>query len=241
MKNIFKNKIVLAIGAHPDDIEFGCGATMAKLSSQGAKLYFVVCTDGNRGSRQTKIEKLELIKNRREEQLNAAKILGALEVFFLEEEDGNLIADINFKEKIVRMIRKLKPDMIFTHDPSWFYRINQTNGKAWVNHTDHRSCGEAVLDAVYPLARDLQSFPDHVQEGLDPHIVPEAYLFNFSDPKFFFDVTGFENQKINSILAHKSQIDNPNGLSKNMLDHLKKLGKKPKVKSAEGFTRLIFN
>src|SRR5689334_21388678 len=113
------SKTSLAIGAHPDDIEFGCGATMAKLHSEGAKLYFVVCTDGNRGSRQHQFEKSALVQNRKLEQKAAAEILGAEEVLFLDEEDGNLISDINFKEKIVRIVRKVKPDMIFTHDPSW--------------------------------------------------------------------------------------------------------------------------
>jgi LmbE family N-acetylglucosaminyl deacetylase len=137
----YEGKIVLAFGAHPDDIDFGCGATMAKLSSLGAEVYFAVCTDGNRGSRQNQFEKAELIKTRHEEQLNAAKISGAKEVFFLEEEDGALQADIKFKEKVVKIIRKVKPDMIFTHDPNWYYHIRE-DGSAMVNHTDHRACGQ---------------------------------------------------------------------------------------------------
>src|SRR6266542_3224607 len=135
MQTDYTDKIVLAIGAHPDDIDFGCGATMAKLSKLGAKLYFAVCTDGNRGSRQNNFDKAELVKKRHEEQLEAAKILGAEQVIFLEEEDGNLLADIKFKEKVVKVIRKVKPDMIFTHDPSWFYCVRE-DGSASVNHTD---------------------------------------------------------------------------------------------------------
>src|SRR5258708_23521070 len=141
---------------------------MANLSVSVAKLVFAVCTNGQRGSRQHQIKKEDLIKSRREEQLTAAIILGASEVLFLEEEDGNLLADIQLKEKIVKLIRQTKPDMIFTHDPAWFYSIRE-DGFAMVNHTDHRASGEAVLDAVYPLARALQSFPHHMAEELEPH------------------------------------------------------------------------
>ena len=238
--NQFKNKVVLAIGAHPDDIEYGCGATLAKLSKLGATVYFGVSTDGNRGSRQTKIGKQELIQLRHQEQLNAAQVVGAKEVFFLEEEDGNLVADIKFKEKVVKLIRKLKPDLIFTHDPTWYYHIRD-DGSAMVNHTDHRACGEAVLDAVYPLARDLQSFPDHIDEGLEPHTVPELYLFNFYDPNFVFDVEDFIETKIASVAAHKSQIDDLDGVRNWITNRAKNLGEKNNLNLAEGFIKLEFN
>jgi LmbE family N-acetylglucosaminyl deacetylase len=235
----YKKKVVLAIGAHPDDVEFGCGATMAKLSESGAVLYFVICTDGNRGSRQNQFEKSVLIQSRKEEQLAAAKVLGAKEVIFLDEEDGNLVGDIHFKEKIVKLIRQLKPDMVFTHDPSWYYMIRE-DGTAAVNHTDHRECGKAVLDAVYPLARDLQSFPYHLDEGLTPHIVPEIYLFNWDTPNYIFDVTESIDKKIKSIHAHISQIDDPTAVEKRMRDRHSDLGKKFQLKYAEGFTKLVF-
>jgi LmbE family N-acetylglucosaminyl deacetylase len=240
MNQDYKDKVVLAIGAHPDDVEFGCGATMAYLHQQGATLYFAIATDGNRGSRQHAFEKSQLVESRKKEQLDAAKILGASEVLFLDEEDGNLVGDIQFKEKIVRLIRKLKPDMVFTHDPSWFYQIRE-DGSASVNHTDHRECGKAVLDAVYPLARDLQSFPDHIQEGMDAHIVPEVYLFNWDIPNFVFDVTTSIDAKIASIVAHKSQIDDPAAIEKRMRDRHANTGKIKGYQYGEGFTQLVFS
>lgn len=240
MAEDFKGKVVLAFGAHPDDIDFGCGATISMMASKGAKIYLAVCTDGNRGSRQTVIEKSQLIKTRHQEQLKAAEVVGAEEVFFLEEEDGNLISDIKFKEKVVKLIRKIKPDLIFTHDPNWYYHIRD-DGSAMVNHTDHRACGEAVLDAVYPLARDLQSFPDHIAEGLEPHTVPELYLFNFYSPTFVFDVTGFVDQKLEALAAHASQIDSFDEVKKWVTNRAQDLGKTHKMKFAEGFTKLKFN
>lgn len=235
----FTNKIVLAIGAHPDDIEFGCGGTMAKLAAEGAVVFFVVATDGNRGSRQHVFEKTELVANRQQEAKAASQILGAQDIMYLEEEDGNLVADIAFKEKVVRVVRKIKPDMIFTHDPNWFYKIRD-DGKASVNHSDHRACGIAVLDAVYPLARDLQSFPEHSQEGLEPHITPELYLFNFDRPDFLVDISQYIDTKVASIAAHKSQIDNPEETGDWMKNLHRTLGQAENMEYAESFVRLVF-
>ena len=236
----YEDKIVLAIGAHPDDIEFGCGGTMALLASQGATLYFATATDGNRGSRQHEFEKNQLVASRKEEQKQAAAILGATETIFMDQEDGNLVADISFKEQVVRLVRRVKPDMIFTHDPNWYYRIN-SDGSASVNHNDHRACGVAVLDTVYPLARDLQSFPDHAVEGLMPHITPELYLWNFDAPGFLFDITDYIDTKIASINAHKSQIDDPEGMAKRMKEMHARLGKEANMAFAESFVQLTFS
>jgi len=241
MNTSFKNKKVLAIGAHPDDVEFGCGATMAMLAHAGAELHFVVATDGNRGSRQHTFEKSTLISSRKEESLAAAAILGTERVSFLNEEDGNLLADISFKDKIVKAIRAVKPDLVFTHDPSWYYAIN-ADGSASVNHTDHRACGTAVIDAVYPLARDLQSFPDHIKEGLDAHIVPELYLFTHGkEANYAFDVTGFVEAKIDAIAAHKSQIDDIETIAEMMNTRAATVGRKFGYEQGEGFTRLAFS
>ena len=184
--------------------------------------------------------KQTLILKRKQEQQDAGTILGAQELLFLDEEDGNLLSDIHFKEKVVRLIRKIKPDYIFTHDPSWYY-TQRPDGTAAVNHTDHRACGAAVLDAVYPLARDLQSFPHHMEEGLQPHIVPELYLFNFNDPTFAFDVTDHVQTKINAILAHSSQIDHPQEITEWASTRAQELGQKHGFAEAEGFTRLVFS
>lgn len=237
----YKDKVVLAIGAHPDDVEFGCGATMAALSQAGAILHFAVATDGNRGSRQHEVEKAELVASRRDEAQAAATILGAEELIFMDQEDGNLIADLAFKEKVVRLIRKVKPDMVFSHDPSWFYRIGE-DGRCWVNHTDHRACGSAVLDAVYPLARDLQSFPEHMGQGLEPHTVPELYLFhNDEGANFFMDISTSVDTKIASIAAHKSQIDDPEAIGAYLKDRHHKVGQKQGMDYAEAFVRLTFD
>lgn len=233
-----RNKTVLVFGAHPDDVEFGCGATMARLAADGAKLIFVICTMGNRGSRQQILTSDELVTSRKAEQEIAAEIIGGEKVIYLDHEDGNLIADISFKEEVVKLIRTYKPDMIFTHDPSWFYHTKGRDGYGSVNHTDHRAAGTAVLDAVYPLSRDLLSFPHHIEGGLETHKVEEVYFFNFTDPTFRIDVTNFIEKKLESIFAHKSQIDKPEETEKWVRERLAEIGKPEGMKYAEGFTLL---
>jgi LmbE family N-acetylglucosaminyl deacetylase len=232
-------KVILVVAAHPDDPEFGCGATVAKYVKEGARAYYVICTNGCRGSRDHHFEQDKLVEDRVKEQKKAADIIGVTETFFLDHEDGDLVCDINLKEELVRIIRKLKPDMIFTHDPSWFYKVGEEG--TTINHNDHRQTGIATLDCVYPLARDLASFPRHSEEGLTPHKVEEIYLFNFDEPNFFVDVDEFFEIKFQAILAHKSQIDDP-AKTRSWIERIAtKFGEKSGHKYAEGFTRLILN
>ncbi len=232
-----KERTILVVVAHPDDAEFGCGGTVAKYVFEGATAYYLICTNGARGSRGSDIKSDKLIKVRKKEQLKAAKVIGVKEVFFLDHGDGELEADLHLKEEIVRFIRKIKPDIVFTHDPTWIYEIS--DGLASINHNDHRKTGTATIDAVYPLARDLTSFPEHIEEGLQPHKVLEMYLFNFNHPTFYVDVSGFFKTKVQSILKHKSQIDNPKETEIWLSKRLREIGEKGGYEYAEGFTRLV--
>lgn len=232
-----KDKIILVIAAHPDDPEFGAGATVAKYVSQGAKAYYVICTNGGRGSRHHDIDGKKLTATRHQEQKAAASIIGVTQTIFLDHEDGALQADMKLKEELVKIIRKLKPEIVFTHDPSWYYSVR--DDFAFINHNDHRETGIATLDAVYPLARDLASFPQHQKLGLTPHKVLQVMLFNFDSPNFRVDVTATFTTKYQAILAHKSQVDDPKQTRQWLEKRLEELGKKIHAKYAEGFTRLI--
>ncbi len=232
-----KGKTVLVVAAHPDDTEFGCGATTAKFIKLGAKAYYVVCTDGNRGSRHNQLENKKLVEERLKEQRNAANVIGATDIFFLEHQDGELVADINFKEELVKIIRKLKPDFVFTHDPSWFYTASDKDFN-FVNHNDHRQTGIAVLDAVYPLARDFASFPKHADEGLTPHTVPYLFLWGFDNLNYFVDVTETFETKLQAIFEHKSQIDDEKSIRERLIKRAEKLAENIDAKYAEGFIKL---
>lgn len=228
--------VVVAFGAHPDDIDFGYAATLAKWAKEGAEIIGVVSTSGSRGSREHQINQAELIKERKQEQLDAAKIVGIKEIIFLDREDGNLTADLDFKEEIVKIIRKYKPLRVLTHDPSFYYQFREDY--AMINHNDHRETGIAVLDGVYPLARDLSSFPEHVKEGLTPHKVLEVYMPNFNNPNYLEDVTDTIEIKISAINAHKSQIDDPSKTHEWVKERASQIGQKSGFKYAEGFVRL---
>src|SRR3989344_6741607 len=234
-----EGNVLLLVPSHKMGRVFGCGPTVAKYIKEGATAYYVICTNGNRGSRANKFDAVELVETRHSEQENAANIIGVTETFFLDHDDGNLTANLEVKEQIVRIIRKLKPDIILTHDPSWFYQVS--DGSARINHNDHRQTGIATLDAVYPLSRDLASFPEHAKAGLTPHHIPEVLLFSVQTPDYFVDVSGSWETKVKAVLAHQSQIDDPKQTKKRVTERMKELGKQADYDYSEGFIRLIFN
>ena len=139
----FRGKIVLVVGAHPDDNDFGAGATVAKAARQEAKVIYLIATTGQRGSSDEAMTPERLSGIRKKEQEEAARALGVREVQFLDYVDGELIPDIRLKEQVVICIRRYRPDIVFTMDPSFFY----FKDFGFVNHSDHRAIGEATLDA----------------------------------------------------------------------------------------------
>ena len=232
----FKGKTILAVGAHPDDNDFGFGATIAKATKAGAEVIYLLATIGQRGSSNKLLNPESLSKIRRGEQEKAAKILGVKSVHFLDYNDGELVPNIQLKEEIVRFIRWYKPEIVFTSDPSRFYFKEY----GFINHTDHRAIGEATLDAVYPLARDLLSFPEQGKIGLKPHKVKEILMPSFlpEDANCFIDVSNTFKTKIKALLCHQSQIKSAKELRKRMEARASLMGEKAGFKLAEAFIRL---
>lgn len=232
----FKGKTILAVGAHPDDNDFGFGATVAKAAKAGAKVIYLLATTGQRGSSNKSLNAANLSKIRIREQLKAAEVLGVKSVHFLDYKDGELVPDIQLKEKIVRFIRRYRPDLVFTSDPSRFF----FKEAGFINHADHRAIGEATLDAVFPLARDLLSFPEHGKLGLKPHKVQELLMPSFlpEDANYFIEVEDTFETKIKALLCHRSQIKSVQALRKRMKAKAIAVGKKAGFKFAEAFIRL---
>lgn len=232
----FRGKAVLVVGAHPDDNDFGAGATVAKAASQGAEIIYLIATTGQRGSSDASMTPELLSKTRKKEQEEAAGALGVREVHFLNYVDGELIPDIALKEHVVIFIRRYRPDIVFTMDPSFFYF--KTYG--FVNHSDHRAIGEATLDACYPLARDLLSFPEHGKAGLNPHKVKELLLHSFApeNANFYIDITDSFETKIKALSFHKSQVGDLPSLEQRMRERAMAAGGLAGCKYAEAFVRL---
>lgn len=235
MKKIMKTgskMVVLGVAAHPDDLDYTASGTFSKWIEEDASCFFLVCTDGSKGSDDPDMTEEKLIAIRNKEQVKAAGILGLEDVFFLNHKDTELVADHNLKREITRYIRKLKPDIVVTFDPLMYYSVKS----GYINHTDHRVVGHATLDAVYPLARDRLTFPEFEKEGYTPHKVRFVYLINFENPNVIVDISNTFSKKIKVLSSHKSQVT-PESL-KRTKERDKKLGNKHGYKYAEGFIKI---
>lgn len=192
---------VMAIMAHPDDIEFICGATIAKWTSEGQEITFVLGTSGDKGSDDPNYSSEKLMQAREAEQRAAADVLGVKEVVFLRMRDAELVADLETRKQITRVIRQHKPDAVVCQDPTARFQ------GSYIQHPDHIAMGEAVLAAIYPSARDRLTFPDLLAEGLEPHKVTEVYIAAGDDNMdHFVDTTAFLDKKFEALKAHASQM-----------------------------------
>ena len=192
---------VLAVFTHPDDAEIGAGATLAKWAASGRDITLVVVSDGRRGSQDPARGGDELVRLRREEARAGAQRLGAVAVEFLDRVDGEVENDLALRADIARIVRRVRPRIVVTPDPtSWFF------GNQYYNHRDHRMTGEAVLDAVSPGAGNPHFFPEQLEGGLEVWNVPEVWLGPSVDPNHVEDVTGFVQTKIEALECHASQL-----------------------------------
>ncbi|HEY8490498.1 MAG TPA: PIG-L deacetylase family protein [Dehalococcoidia bacterium] len=190
----------LVVAAHPDDAEFGAAGTTALRVREGWEYYYLITTNGSKGTDDPELQPSQLVEIRRREQRAAAEVLGVKEVFFLDHEDGELAYDRRLLGEITRIIRLVRPYAVFTHSTEQIIR------NAFINHTDHRNTGAAVLDAVYPTARDRWNFPEHLAEGLEPHKVREVYIWGANEPNVTVDITDVVDVKIQALLQHHSQV-----------------------------------
>jgi LmbE family N-acetylglucosaminyl deacetylase len=190
----------LAVGAHPDDIEFGCGATLAKWAAAGCEIHHLVCTDGSKGSWDPSQDRSELVMLRQREQRAASLALGGKgEVVFLDWPDGELEAGIRQRWEVCAWIRRIRPDVVLGHDPWKRYRI----------HPDHRNAGFLLTDGVV-AARDPHFFPE---QDAAPHRPSVILLFEADEPDHAEDVTGFVDTKLAALLEHRSQLRSTMGIT----------------------------
>ena len=186
--------VALAIGAHPDDIEFGCGGTLAKWAASGCIVHHLVLTDGSKGTWNPDADTTALIAQRQIEQREAAHRLGAQgEVVFMHQVDGALTDTRELRGEIARHIRRLRPQVVLGHDPWKRYRL----------HPDHRHAGFLTCDAIV-AARDPHFFKEH---GIAHHRPQHLLLWEADEPDHGEDIGSFVDQKISALLAHESQFE----------------------------------
>ncbi|MCH8102049.1 MAG: PIG-L family deacetylase, partial [Chloroflexi bacterium] len=161
----------MIVVAHADDAEYGCSGTVAQLTRRGWDVVYVLCTDGSRGSEDRDLSGEDLSAIRRREQIAAGKILGLKAVEFLGYPDSFLTPSLELRKDIARMIRKHRPDVLITNNPT-----RELSNNSYIGHPDHQAAGEAALSAVYPTSRDHLAYPDMLEEGLEPHRVQEVWV-----------------------------------------------------------------
>jgi LmbE family N-acetylglucosaminyl deacetylase len=183
----------LAVAAHPDDAEFGCGATLAKWAAAGCQIAHLVCTDGSKGSWDPSEDTAQLVTTRQDEQRAASRALGGTgEVVFLGHIDGELESGLAQRAEVAYWIRALRPDVVLGHDPWRRYRL----------HPDHRHAGFLVTDGIV-AARDPHFYPD---QDVATHRPSALLLWEADEPDHVENVTGYADAKLRALLEHRSQF-----------------------------------
>jgi LmbE family N-acetylglucosaminyl deacetylase len=196
-------KVALAIAAHPDDIEFGCGATLAKWASAGCRIHHLVLTDGSKGTWDESADTDELIRLRQVEQREAARILGGGDVTFLGVTDGELDSGMELRKSVCEVIRRVRPNVILGHDPWRRYRL----------HPDHRHAGWLTTDGLV-ATRDHAFFPETGRAHRPDHLL----LWEADVPNHVESAQGHIETKIAALLAHRSQHLSTMGIGGNETD-----------------------
>ncbi|WP_396171989.1 bacillithiol biosynthesis deacetylase BshB1 [Flavobacterium sp.] len=220
---------ILAFGAHPDDVELGCSGTLAKEISLGKKVGIIDLTRGELGTRGS-------VEIRNQEAAAAAKILGVSVRENLDMRDGFFVNDEAHQLKIIQMVRKYQPEIVI---------CNAIDDR----HIDHSKGSQLVSDACFlsGLMKIETEINGKIQVAWRPKLVYHYMQWKNLTPDFVVDITGFNEKRVEAILAYSSQFYNSNSdepetpiASKNFLESLnyrpKDLGRLIGTDYAEGFT-----
>jgi len=193
--DLLEAKSILCIQPHPDDMEIGAGASLARLARLGAQITCLTVTDGSAGTYDPSSNIDNLVKTRRKETEKSAEILGVNELLWLDFADGgNLPLDI-IRTEITSLIRKRKPQAVLVCDPWLPYEA----------HSDHNRTGLATAEAS--LLASMPNFcPADLQDGIMPHTVNMIAFYYTAYPNTFIDVSTTWEQKMAAIDCHVSQF-----------------------------------
>lgn len=194
---------LLAVMAHPDDVDFGAAGTVATLTDAGVRVVYCIVTDGDAGGSDATITRPEMAELRRGEQQAAAAVVGVDDVRFLGYADGRLVESLELRRDISRVIRQVRPDVVICQSPEWHL------DRIFASHPDHRAAGSAALAAVYPDARNPFAFPELLAEGLEPWAVGEVWLTAHPTTTDAIDVTARVERKLAALSCHATQLADP--------------------------------
>lgn len=222
----------LVVTAHPDDVDFGAAGTVAVLTSAGVEVVYCLVTDGEAGGFDETIPRPAMAAMRREEQTRAAAEVGVSELCFLGHPDGQVVASLELRHEISRVIRQVRPQVVIAQSPE------RNLDRIYASHPDHLAAAEATLAAVYPDSRNPFAFPELLHGGFAPWSVDEVWIMGGSDPKHVVDVTDHVDRKIAALMQHRSQFREPAGVEERVRGWMHATAQAfglPEGRSAEAF------
>ena len=188
----------LVVVAHPDDIDFGTAGTVASLTDAGCHVAYCLVTSGDAGDDDMTVTQAELAELREGEQTAAAAEVGVTSLHWLHHPDGRVVASLDLRRDISRIIRIERPNVVITQSPerNW--------DRMYGSHPDHLAAAEATIAAVYPDSRNPRAHPELLEEGHQPHAVDKIWVMGLQ-PNLTVDITDVFDRKIAALQAHTSQ------------------------------------
>ena len=223
----------LVVVAHPDDVDFGAGGTIATWTDEGIAVTYCIATDGDAGGFDPAVPRDQIGGIRQAEQRAAAKEVGVEDVVFLGYPDGQLTPSFDLRRDISRVIRQVRPQRLLMQSPE----INWE--RIGASHPDHRAAGEAALCAVYPDARNPFTHLELAAEGLEAWSVSETWVMAAGQgADRYVDVTDVFDRKVAALRRHESQtahMDDLEGMLRMWLGRNAGAAGLPEGRLAEGF------
>jgi LmbE family N-acetylglucosaminyl deacetylase len=195
---VLRVRRALAIGAHPDDVEFQAGGTLARWVREGVHVELAYFTAGEKGASDAAATPVEVARVRTAEIGSAAAAIGAAGVHLLGAADGELEVTMPLRLAVARLVRTVRPDVVLGHDP-W---------RRWLLHPDHRAAGLLTVDGVV-AAREPLYVPELAAEGLPAHRPHTVLLFGTDAPDEVVEIGAVMDVKLAAIRAHRSQLGDP--------------------------------
>lgn len=223
----------LAIYAHPDDPEVSVGGTLAAWAERGTTIHVCICAEGDKGASVVADDPADLVARRRDEVAAAGAVLGVAVHHWLSYPDGEIEDDAALRERLVEVIRRVRPDVVVGPDPTAVFF-----GQHYVNHRDHRNLGWATIDAVSPAAANPNYFPG----AGAAHQVSRLYLSGTLEPDVWIDTSQTIDRKARAVACHASQVGEPGEWLRLVVrERAEQAGRQAGVRFAEGFRRLTLD
>jgi LmbE family N-acetylglucosaminyl deacetylase len=199
--NFYVPESALVIVAHPDDIEYSYAGTMARWARAGSRICYVLCTSGDVGIADPGMTRERATVIRESETRAAAEITGVTNLVFLREPDGMLSPTLELRKKLVREIRRFRPEVVVTGDPTMLYA-----GSDYINHPDHRAAAQAAIDATFPAAGQPNLYEELAEEGLKAHKPRKLFVGGWSGTDLYVKIDETIDIKVAALQAHVSQM-----------------------------------